>query len=77
VLVRIDYSARIAHAKTMVIDGLLTLSGWSNWTGSAAANSENLNLISSTAIAEAYAARWHARHALSAPCDRREDWCRS
>jgi len=31
----------------MIIDGLVTLSGSYDWTGSAAANPENLNLLSS------------------------------
>jgi phospholipase D len=73
----IDYSARIAHAKTMVIDGSLTLSGSYNWTRGAAANSENLNLVASRAVAEAYAAHWWGRQALSLRFDRREDWCRA
>lgn len=32
-----------------------------NWTRGAAANSENLNLVSSADIAAAYAAHWHNR----------------
>src|SRR5215510_8690482 len=48
----IDHSARIAHTKTMVIDGAVTLSGSYNWTRSAAANSEDLNLVASPAVAE-------------------------
>src|ERR1700730_11189627 len=46
----IDDRARMAHAKTMVIDGAVTLQGSYNWTRGAAANSEDLNLISSPAI---------------------------
>lgn len=34
----IDDQARIAHAKTMVIDGAVTLTGSMNWTRGAAAN---------------------------------------
>ena len=52
----IDDQSRIAHVKTMVIDGAVTLTGSYNWTRGVAANSENLNLISSPAVAEAYAA---------------------
>ena len=37
----IDHSARIAHVKTMVIDGAVTLNGSYNWTRGAAANSED------------------------------------
>ena len=40
----------------MVIDEAVTLMGSMNWTRGAAANSENLNLVSSPAIAAAYAA---------------------
>ena len=51
VAIWIDDQARIAHAKTMVIDGAVTLPGSMNWTRGAAANSENLNLVSSAAVA--------------------------
>jgi phosphatidylserine/phosphatidylglycerophosphate/cardiolipin synthase-like enzyme len=72
----IDAQARIAHAKTMVIDQAVTLTGSYNWTRGAAANSENLNLVSSAAVAAAYAAHWQARLAVSVRYERREDWCR-
>jgi phosphatidylserine/phosphatidylglycerophosphate/cardiolipin synthase-like enzyme len=72
----IDQSARIAHAKTMVIDGAVTLAGSYNWTRGAAANSEDLNLVASPAVAEAYAAHWRDRQARSSRFDRREEWCR-
>jgi phosphatidylserine/phosphatidylglycerophosphate/cardiolipin synthase-like enzyme len=72
----IDRQARIAHAKTMVIDGAETLMGSYNWTRRAAANSEDLNLVSSPTIAAAYAAHWHNRLSVSVRFDRREDWCR-
>ena len=72
----IDHSARIAHAKIMVIDGILTLNGSYNWTRGAAANSEDLNLVASPAVAEAYAAHWRDRQTRSLRFDRREDWCR-
>jgi phosphatidylserine/phosphatidylglycerophosphate/cardiolipin synthase-like enzyme len=72
----IDGRARIAHAKTMVIDGTVTLTGSYNWTRRAAANSENLNLISSPAVAAAYTAHWRQRLAVSVRFDRKEDWCR-
>lgn len=65
---------RMAHAKTMVIDGALTLQGSYNWTRGAASNSEDLNLISSPAVAAAYTGHWRQRLALSARFDRREDW---
>ena len=72
----IDHSARIAHSKSMIIDGTATLTGSMNWTGGAALNSENLNLIASRTIAAAYAGHWHQRLALSSPYTQREDWCR-
>ena len=72
----IDDQARIAHAKTMVIDGAVTLTGSMNWTLGAAVNSEDLNLVSSAVVAAAYAAHWHKRLAISVPFNRREDWCR-
>jgi phosphatidylserine/phosphatidylglycerophosphate/cardiolipin synthase-like enzyme len=72
----IDHSARIAHSKSMIIDGTVTLTGSMNWTGGAALNSENLNLIASRTIAAAYAGHWHQRLALSSPNTQREDWCR-
>ena len=73
----IDRSVRIAHSKSMVIDGKVTLTGSMNWTGSAAHNSENLNLVASPTIAAAYAGHWNQRLALSSPYKQREDWCRS
>jgi phosphatidylserine/phosphatidylglycerophosphate/cardiolipin synthase-like enzyme len=69
----IDAQARIAHAKTMVIDEAVTLTGSYNWTRGAAANSENLNL----AVAAAYAAHWRERLAVSVRYERRGDWCRA
>jgi phosphatidylserine/phosphatidylglycerophosphate/cardiolipin synthase-like enzyme len=77
VSVWIDHSARIAHAKTMVIDSTVTLSGSYNWTRSAAANSENLNLVASPVVAAAYAGHWRDRQGRSMRFDRREDWCRA
>jgi phosphatidylserine/phosphatidylglycerophosphate/cardiolipin synthase-like enzyme len=73
----INAQARIAHAKTTVIDGTVTLTGSMNWTNGAARNSEDLNLVSSPTVAAAYAAHWHKRLAVSVRIDRREDWCRA
>jgi phosphatidylserine/phosphatidylglycerophosphate/cardiolipin synthase-like enzyme len=72
----IDSSVRIAHSKSMVIDSQVTLTGSMNWTGGAAQNSENLNLVASKIIAAAYAGHWNQRLALSSPYTQREDWCR-
>jgi phosphatidylserine/phosphatidylglycerophosphate/cardiolipin synthase-like enzyme len=71
----IDDQPRIAHAKTMVIDGAVTLMGSYNWTKGAAQNSEDLNLVSSPTVAAAYAAHWRERLAVSVRFDRRENWC--
>lgn len=72
----IDRSVPIAHAKTMVIDDAVTLMGSYNWTRNAARNSEDLNLVTSPAVAAVYAAQWDARRALSVRFAGREDWCR-
>jgi phosphatidylserine/phosphatidylglycerophosphate/cardiolipin synthase-like enzyme len=72
----IDDRARIAHLKAMVIDGDATLMGSMNWTNGAARNSEDLNLVASRPVAEAYAAHWRERLAISMPFETREDWCR-
>ena len=72
----IDRAVPIAHAKTMVIDGALTLMGSYNWTRNAARNSEDLNLVSSRALAAAYAEQWRSRLAVAVPFEGREDWCR-
>jgi phosphatidylserine/phosphatidylglycerophosphate/cardiolipin synthase-like enzyme len=68
--------ARLAHAKTMVIDGAVTLQGSYNWTHAAAENSEDLNLISSATVAAEYSAHWRQRLGVSVPFLQREDWCR-
>lgn len=72
----IDHEVPIAHAKIMVIDGALTLMGSYNWTRNAARNSEDLNLVSSRALAAAYAEQWRNRLAVAVPFSSREDWCR-
>jgi phosphatidylserine/phosphatidylglycerophosphate/cardiolipin synthase-like enzyme len=61
----------------MVIDGTVTLTGSYNWTRGAAANSEDLNLISSPAVAGAYAAHWRQRLRISVRFIQRADWCRA
>jgi hypothetical protein len=73
----IDRGVRTAHAKTMVIDGRVTLVGSMNWSGGAAQNSENLNLVVSPEVAETYAAHWRQRLAASVPYAGRGEWCRA
>ena len=60
----------------MVIDGTVTVMGSYNWTRNAARNFEDLNLVSSRAVAAAYAAQWSTRQAISVRFAAREDWCR-
>jgi hypothetical protein len=40
-------------------NGKVTFTGSMNWTGGAAYDSENLNLVASKTIAAAYAGHWH------------------
>ena len=72
----IDDQARIAHEKAMVIDDAVVLTGSYNWARGAAKNSEDLNLISSPAVASAYAAHWRNRLAIADRFEQCEDWCR-
>jgi phosphatidylserine/phosphatidylglycerophosphate/cardiolipin synthase-like enzyme len=75
----IDRGVRIAHAKSMVIDEKVILVGSMNWSAGAERNSEDLNVISSAKVAEAYAAHWRQRLSASVPfteqetCRRRSD----
>jgi phosphatidylserine/phosphatidylglycerophosphate/cardiolipin synthase-like enzyme len=73
----IDRGVRIAHAKAMVIDRKVVLTGSMDSTASAVRNSEDINLISSEAVATAYTAHWQNRLVASVQFARREDWCRS
>jgi phosphatidylserine/phosphatidylglycerophosphate/cardiolipin synthase-like enzyme len=73
----IDRGVRIAHAKVIVIDRKVVLTGSMNWTARADRNSEDLNLISSEAVALAYTNHWQNRLVASVPFARREDWCPS
>jgi hypothetical protein len=68
----IDDQARIAHAKRWRrhADGLDELDQRRR------ANSEDLNLVASRPVAEAYTAHWRERLAVSIPFASREDWCR-
>ena len=48
----------------MVVDGTVTLMGSYNWTRGASENSEDLNLVSSLAVAAAYTTHWRQRLAV-------------
>jgi phosphatidylserine/phosphatidylglycerophosphate/cardiolipin synthase-like enzyme len=67
---------RIAHAKTTIIDGKVTLTGSMNWSKGSTSNFENLNLVVSLDVAESYAVHWRQRLAASMPYANRDDWCR-
>jgi phosphatidylserine/phosphatidylglycerophosphate/cardiolipin synthase-like enzyme len=73
----IDHDVRIARVKGITIDRKVVLTGSMNWSGGAAWNSEDLNLIKSEAVAAAYATHWQSRLVVSVPYFRREGWCRS
>jgi phosphatidylserine/phosphatidylglycerophosphate/cardiolipin synthase-like enzyme len=58
----IDLSARIAHAKSMVIDGKVTLTGSMNWSGGAGIQlGKSQPCCVNATIAAAYAGHWHQR----------------
>jgi phosphatidylserine/phosphatidylglycerophosphate/cardiolipin synthase-like enzyme len=70
----IDLHARLAHEKALIIDRRVTIAGSYNWSKGAAADSEDLNIITSPEVASAYAQHWQARQTVSTPlADRR--WC--
>ena len=73
----IDQGVRLAHAKAMVIDRKVVLTGSMNFTNGAAQNSENVTLISSESVAASFTRHWQDRLVASVPFTRREDWCRS
>jgi hypothetical protein len=58
----------------VILDGAAPEGSYS-WTRGAATNSGDLNLISSLAVAAAYAGHRRQRLAVSVRFDRREDWC--
>jgi phospholipase D len=59
----IDTRARIAHEKALIIDRRQTIMGSYNFSAGAAWNSEDLNVVTSPEVAQAYAAHWQAREA--------------
>ena len=58
-------AAGIAHEKALIIDRRVTIMGSYNFSAGAAWNSEDMNVVTSAEVAEAYAAHWRARTALS------------
>src|SRR5271166_1587424 len=71
----IDARARIAHEKALVIDRHVTVMGSYNWSAGAAWNSEDMNVVTSAEVAEAYAAHWHARQAGAVRFAKASEWC--
>jgi phosphatidylserine/phosphatidylglycerophosphate/cardiolipin synthase-like enzyme len=70
----IDAHARIAHEKALIIDRSVTIMGSYNFSA-AAHNSEDLNVVTSPEVAEAYAAHWQARQAVSVRFADASEWC--
>jgi phosphatidylserine/phosphatidylglycerophosphate/cardiolipin synthase-like enzyme len=65
--VLIDARARIAHGKALIMDRPVTIMGSYNFSAGAAWNSEDMNVVTSAEVAEAYAAYWRARLAGAIP----------
>ena len=72
----IDDRARVAHEKALIIDRSVTIMGSYNFSAGAARDSEDLNVVTSEEVAEAYATHWQARQTASAPFSDRAEWCR-
>ncbi|MEM4473737.1 MAG: phospholipase D family protein [Candidatus Bathyarchaeia archaeon] len=59
VMVRVDTNPHLMHHKVMIVDGVIVLTGSFNWSASAEnENNENLIVIKSKAVAEAYRAEF-------------------
>jgi phosphatidylserine/phosphatidylglycerophosphate/cardiolipin synthase-like enzyme len=71
----IDARVRIAHEKALVIDRRVTIEGSYNFSAGAARNSEDLNVVTSPEVAEAYAAHWRAWQAISVRFADVSEWC--
>jgi phosphatidylserine/phosphatidylglycerophosphate/cardiolipin synthase-like enzyme len=61
----IDARVRIAHEKGLIIDRSVTVMCSYNFSAGARRNSEDLNVVTSPEVAEAYAAHRQARQAVS------------
>ena len=71
----IDARARIAHEKALIIDRRVTIMGSYNFSAGAAWNSEDMNIVTSPAVAEAYAAHWQSRLARAVHFAGAAEWC--
>ena len=72
----IDTRARIGHEKALIIDHRVTIEGSYNFSAGAARNSEDLNLVTSPQVADAYSVHWWARKAIAVPFGEASRWCR-
>ena len=72
----IDDRARVAHEKALIIDRRVTIMGSYNFSAGAVRHSEDLNVVTSEEVAEAYATHWQARQAISVRFGDRAEWCR-
>jgi phosphatidylserine/phosphatidylglycerophosphate/cardiolipin synthase-like enzyme len=72
----IDARARVVHEKALIIDRRVTIMGSYNWSKGAASNSEDLNVVTSSEVAETYAKHWQARQAVSIRFAAASQWCR-
>jgi phosphatidylserine/phosphatidylglycerophosphate/cardiolipin synthase-like enzyme len=72
----IDDRVRVAHEKALIIDRRVSIMGSYNFSAGAAVDSEDLNVVTSEEVAEAYATHWRARQAISVRFSDRAEWCR-
>lgn len=66
----IDSSHPIAHAKIILLDGTVTITGSFNWSAQAEHNSENLLVIRDAELAKKYRANWQAHREHCQPYSR-------
>jgi hypothetical protein len=73
----VDDRARLAHAKTMVVDGTVTLMGSYNWTRGTLGKLGGPQTSSRPQPwRRAYMTHWRQHLTVSVRFDRRGDWCR-
>jgi phosphatidylserine/phosphatidylglycerophosphate/cardiolipin synthase-like enzyme len=72
----IDASATVAHEKAPIIDRRVTIMGSYNWSKGGAFNSEDMNVVTWSEVAETYAKHWQARQTVSVRFADASQWCR-
>jgi phosphatidylserine/phosphatidylglycerophosphate/cardiolipin synthase-like enzyme len=70
----VDDTVPIAHEKALLIDSSTVVEGSYNWTGQAARNSEDLNVIRSPGLAAQYERHWRERRDHAVPVGEKV-WC--